>query len=125
SVALRRLPAAVARLRHISDREAGAGDAMPDSGLVERGSRLARGGWAYLQRSREVRRNGGAVPPMRLPERSALVPAHIRRAAEAARVRAEAAAHVGPTAVPAPRPDQQAEAEDDRGTAELARNSAA
>ncbi|WP_226359043.1 hypothetical protein [Pseudonocardia sp. ICBG601] len=101
---------------------------MPDSGLVERGSRLARGGWAYLQRSREVRRNGGAVPPMRLPERSALVPAHIRRAAEAARVRAEAAAHaahVGPTAVPAPRPDQQAEADDDRGAAELARNSAA
>ncbi|MCM3849586.1 hypothetical protein ND486_25660, partial [Pseudonocardia sp. DR1-2] len=127
SVALRRLPAAVARLRHISDREAGAGDAMPDSGLLERGGRIARGGWAYLQRSREVRRNGGAVPPMLLPARSALVPAHIRRAAEAARVRAGAGAHVGPAAVPAPRPDRQAEAEagDDRGAAELARNSAA
>ncbi|NWJ71609.1 glycosyltransferase [Pseudonocardia sp. ICBG1122] len=127
SVALRRLPAAVARLRHISDREAGAGDAMPDSGLLERGGRIARGGWAYVQRSREVRRNGGAVPPMLLPARSALVPAHIRRAAEAARVLAEAGAHVGPTAVPAPRPDRQAETEagDDRGAAELARNSAA
>ncbi|WP_345643471.1 hypothetical protein, partial [Pseudonocardia tropica] len=116
---------AVARLRHISDREAGAGDAMPDSGLLDRGGRIARGGWAYLQRSREVRRNGGAVPPMLLPARSALVPAHIRRAAEAARVRAGAGAPVGPSAVPAPRPDRQAEAADDRGVAELARNSAA
>ncbi|SFO00859.1 Glycosyl transferase family 2 [Pseudonocardia ammonioxydans] len=84
AAALRRLPAAVARLRHISEREAGAGAAMPEAGALQRGARLARGGLAYVRRSREVRRNGGAVPPMLMPRRSSTVPAHIRRAARPA-----------------------------------------
>ncbi|MBP2371105.1 glycosyltransferase family 2 protein [Pseudonocardia parietis] len=81
SVALRRLPAALTRLRHISEREAGAGAAMPDASPRQRAARLARGGREYLRQAREVRRNGGAVPPMLLPRRSSTVPAHIRRAA--------------------------------------------
>ncbi|MBN9736078.1 glycosyltransferase [Pseudonocardia sp. P1] len=84
SAALRRLPAAVARLRHISAREADAGDAVPEAGAAQRGARLARGGWAYLRRSREVRRAGGAVPPMLPPRRASTVPAHVRRAAREA-----------------------------------------
>ncbi|MFP5073212.1 hypothetical protein ACLFMI_26585, partial [Pseudonocardia nantongensis] len=113
SAALRRLPAAAARLRHISDRETGAGDAMPESGPLRRGSRLARGGWAYLRRSHRVRRDGGVVPPMSGPFVSSTVPAHIQRAAAADRAAAVAAieapepgervADLAPARVPAPR----------------------
>ncbi|ANY06210.1 glycosyltransferase family 2 protein [Pseudonocardia sp. HH130630-07] len=103
TVALRRLPAAVARLRHISAREAGAGDAMPDAGAALRGSRLVRGGVAYLRRSREVRQVGGAVPPMTLPRRFTTVPAHIRRAAAEQAARSGAQEVPGPAALPQPR----------------------
>ncbi|MEV1294531.1 hypothetical protein, partial [Pseudonocardia sp. NPDC049635] len=100
AVALRRLPAALARLRHISAREAGAGDAMPEAGPARRGARFARGGWAYLRKSREVRRVGGAVPPLLLPERPRTVPGHVRRAAARANAAQAERATGGPAAGP-------------------------
>ncbi|WP_373865542.1 glycosyltransferase family 2 protein, partial [Pseudonocardia saturnea] len=104
AVALRRLPAALARLRHISAREAGAGDAMPETGLAQRGSRFARGGWAYLRKSRAVRHAGGVVPPLLLAERSRTVPGHIRRAAARANAQqAERTAGATVTGMPQPR----------------------
>ena len=68
SAALRRLPAAIARLRHISDREAGAGEAMPADADQTRTRGLLAGPGAYLRSRRAVRRAGGTVP--------ALMPAH-------------------------------------------------
>lgn len=66
--ALRRLPAAVARLRHISEREAGAGEAMPADADRTRHLGLLAGAPAYLRSRRAVLRAGGSVP--------ALVPEH-------------------------------------------------
>lgn len=64
SAALRRLPAAVARLRHISEREAGAGDAMPQDADRTRHRGLLAGPAAYLRSRRAVRRAGGTVPDL-------------------------------------------------------------
>ncbi|MFP5070084.1 glycosyltransferase family 2 protein [Pseudonocardia nantongensis] len=64
TAALRRLPAAAARLRHISDRETGAGDAMPTDADQTRARGLLTGPRAYLRSRRAVRRAGGAVPPL-------------------------------------------------------------
>ncbi|GAA1390188.1 hypothetical protein GCM10009613_30440 [Pseudonocardia kongjuensis] len=64
AVALRRLPAALARLRHISAREAGAGDAIPTDADQTRTRGLLTGPRAYLRSRRAVRRAGGAVPPL-------------------------------------------------------------
>ncbi|MDN5915489.1 MAG: glycosyltransferase [Pseudonocardia sp.] len=68
AAALRRLPAAIARLRHISAREADAGDAMPTDADQTRTRGLLAGPGAYLRSRRAVRRAGGTVP--------ALMPAH-------------------------------------------------
>ncbi|NMI02065.1 glycosyltransferase family 2 protein [Pseudonocardia acidicola] len=62
--ALRRLPAAVAQLRRISDRETGAGDGMPADAGRERLRGLMAGPWAYLRARRAARRAGGRVPPL-------------------------------------------------------------
>ncbi|ANY07939.1 hypothetical protein AFB00_18365 [Pseudonocardia sp. HH130630-07] len=78
TVALRRLPAAVARLRHISAREAGAGDAMPADADQARARGLLNGPRAYLQSRRAVRRAGGAVPPLVGIEPASTVPGHPR-----------------------------------------------
>ncbi|WP_205016038.1 hypothetical protein, partial [Pseudonocardia sp. EV170527-09] len=76
SVALRRLPAAVARLRHISDREAGAGVAMPADADQTRNRGLLTGPRAYLRSRRAVRRAGGAVPPLIGPARAGTTAPH-------------------------------------------------
>ncbi|OLL76162.1 MULTISPECIES: glycosyltransferase family 2 protein [unclassified Pseudonocardia] len=76
SAALRRLPAAVARLRHISAREAGAGDAMPADADQTRTRGMLNGPRAYLQSRRAVRRAGGAVPPLMGFVGPAVVPGH-------------------------------------------------
>ncbi len=76
SVALRRLPAAVARLRHISDREAGAGVAMPADADQTRNRGLLNGPRAYLRSRRAVRRAGGAVPPLIGPARAGTTAPH-------------------------------------------------
>ncbi|RZT84357.1 glycosyl transferase family 2 [Pseudonocardia sediminis] len=64
AAAMRRLPAAIARLRHISDREAGAGDAMPADADQTRTRGLLAGPGAYLRSRRAVRRAGGTVPAL-------------------------------------------------------------
>ncbi|MFP5022718.1 glycosyltransferase family 2 protein [Pseudonocardia phyllosphaerae] len=64
AAAVRRLPAAVARLRHIAAREAGAGDAVPDDADQTRARGLLTGPRAYLRSRRAVRRAGGSVPPL-------------------------------------------------------------
>ncbi|WP_345640274.1 hypothetical protein, partial [Pseudonocardia tropica] len=67
---------AVARLRHISDREAGAGDAMPDDADQTRNRGLLNGPRAYLRSRRAVRRAGGAVPPLIGPARAGTTAPH-------------------------------------------------
>ncbi len=67
AAALRRLPAAVARLRHISAREAGAGDAIPADADRTRHRGLLAGAPAYLRSRRAVLRAGGSVPVL-VPE---------------------------------------------------------
>ncbi|MFC4460669.1 glycosyltransferase family 2 protein, partial [Pseudonocardia nematodicida] len=74
TAALRRLPAAVARLRHISAREAGAGEAMPADADQTRARGLLTGPRAYLQSRRAVRRAGGAVPPLVTQPMQAVTP---------------------------------------------------
>ncbi|MBW0102487.1 glycosyltransferase family 2 protein [Pseudonocardia sp. KRD291] len=64
AAALRRLPAALARLRHISEREAGAGEAMPADADQTRTRGLLAGPGAYLRSRRAVRRVGGTVPSL-------------------------------------------------------------
>ncbi|TQM10225.1 glycosyltransferase family 2 protein [Pseudonocardia kunmingensis] len=64
AAAFRRLPAAVARLRHISAREGGAGDGMPTGSGRDRLRGLASGPLAYLRGRRAARRAGGRVPPL-------------------------------------------------------------
>ncbi|MEV1296066.1 hypothetical protein, partial [Pseudonocardia sp. NPDC049635] len=76
AVALRRLPAALARLRHISAREAGAGDAIPDDADQTRTRGLLIGPRAYLRSRRAVRRAGGAVPPLIREAPAVVVPGH-------------------------------------------------
>lgn len=68
AAALRRLPAAIARLRHISAREADAGEAMPADADQTRTRGMLAGPSAYLRSRRAVLRAGGTVPP--------LMPAH-------------------------------------------------
>jgi glycosyltransferase involved in cell wall biosynthesis len=67
TAALRKLPAAVARLRHISEREAGAGDAMPADADRTRHRGMLAGAPAYLRSRRAVLRAGGSVPVL-VPE---------------------------------------------------------
>ncbi|WP_373865544.1 glycosyltransferase family 2 protein, partial [Pseudonocardia saturnea] len=76
AVALRRLPAALARLRHISAREAGAGDAIPNDADQTRTRGLLTGPRAYLRSRRAVRRAGGAVPPLIGRSLPVVVPGH-------------------------------------------------
>ncbi len=64
SAALRRLPAAVARLRHIAEREAGAGEAMPADADRTRHRGLLAGPAAYVRSRRAVRRAGGTSPAL-------------------------------------------------------------
>lgn len=64
AAALRRLPAAIARLRRISEREAGAGQAMPADTDRARTRGLLAGPAAYLRSRRAVRRAGGTVPAL-------------------------------------------------------------
>ncbi|MBC3190560.1 glycosyltransferase [Pseudonocardia sp. C8] len=75
SAALRRLPAALARLRYIAAREAGAGDAVPADADQARTRGLLTGPRAYLRSRRAVRRAGGAVPPLVGRDRP-VVPGH-------------------------------------------------
>jgi GT2 family glycosyltransferase len=67
SVAVRRLPAAVAQLRHIAGRESDAGAGMPPGSAKLRLRGLASGPWAYLRARRAARRAGGRVPPLVAP----------------------------------------------------------
>ncbi|MEJ8278652.1 glycosyltransferase family 2 protein [Pseudonocardia spirodelae] len=76
AVALRRLPAAMARLRHISERESGAGEAMPADADQTRTRGLLNGPRAYLRSRRQVRRAGGAVPPLIGPTRAGTTAPH-------------------------------------------------
>jgi glycosyltransferase involved in cell wall biosynthesis len=71
--AVRRLPAAVAQLRHISDRESSARAALPSGTGRARLRGLATGPWAYLRARRAARRAGGRVPPLAPPRSSITV----------------------------------------------------
>ncbi|NMH96223.1 glycosyltransferase family 2 protein [Pseudonocardia acidicola] len=64
AVALRRLPAALAQLRHIAQREVDAGPGMPAGAGLERLRGMAVGPWVYVWERRAVRRAGGRVPPL-------------------------------------------------------------
>jgi len=64
SAALRRLPAAVAQLKVISDREADAGVGMPEDTARLRVGGTLRGPGAYVMARRAVRRAGGRVPSL-------------------------------------------------------------
>ncbi|MBW0105472.1 glycosyltransferase family 2 protein [Pseudonocardia sp. KRD291] len=64
AIAIRRLPAALGRLRHIADREAAAGEALPQDATRRRMRGLLAGPASYLRSRRDVRRAGGTVPPM-------------------------------------------------------------
>ncbi len=64
SAALRRLPAAVAALRRIAEREADAGAGLPPGAAGQRIRGLASGPYAYLRARRATRRAGGRVPPL-------------------------------------------------------------
>ncbi|WP_219416970.1 glycosyltransferase family 2 protein [Pseudonocardia nigra] len=68
AAAARRLPAALAQLRHISERESGAGAGMPTGTGRTRLRGLAAGPWAYLRGRRAARRAGGRVPPLVAPD---------------------------------------------------------
>jgi hypothetical protein len=67
AVAARRIPAAVAQLRRISERESEAGPAMPAGATGVRLRGLATGPVAYLRGRRVARRAGGRVPPLVAP----------------------------------------------------------
>ncbi len=69
AAAVRRMPAALAQLRRIAARESAAGDGMvtPRAGR-ERVRGLLTGPWIYLRERRAVRRAGGNVPPLTLPQ---------------------------------------------------------
>ncbi len=62
--ALRRLPAAVAQMKVISDREADAGVGMPEDTARLRVGGTLRGPGAYVRARRAVRRAGGRVPSL-------------------------------------------------------------
>jgi hypothetical protein len=62
--ALRRLPAAVAQMRTISEREADAGEGMPEDTARLRVGGTLRGPGAYVMARRAVRRAGGRVPAL-------------------------------------------------------------
>lgn len=64
NAALRRLPAAMAQLRVISDREAEAGPGMPQDTARLRVEGTLRGPGAYVMARRAVRRAGGRVPAL-------------------------------------------------------------
>lgn len=70
NAALRRLPAAVAQLRVISDREAEAGVGMPEDTARLRVGGTLRGPGAYVMARRAVRRAGGRVPSLTPSRRS-------------------------------------------------------
>jgi hypothetical protein len=68
-MALRRLPAAVNQMRHISEREAAAGvvDSTGGDTASTNGERLRwmiSGGSAYVRGRRAARQAGGRVPPL-------------------------------------------------------------
>jgi GT2 family glycosyltransferase len=67
AVATRRIPAAVAQLRRISERESEAGPAMPAGATGVRLRGLVTGPVAYLRGRRVARRAGGRVPPLVAP----------------------------------------------------------
>ncbi|WP_433279259.1 glycosyltransferase family 2 protein [Pseudonocardia xinjiangensis] len=67
AAAARRIPAAVAQLRRISERESDAGSGMPAGAAGARLRGLATGPFAYLRSRRVVRRAGGRVPPLVAP----------------------------------------------------------
>jgi GT2 family glycosyltransferase len=62
--AARRIPAALAQLRHIAAREGDAGTGMPAGSGRQRLRGLAVGPWAYLRARRRARLTGGRVPPL-------------------------------------------------------------
>ena len=64
AAALRLAPAAITRLRQITEREAHAGAGRPGCQGRERLRGLVHGSWAYLRTRRTVRRAGGRVPPL-------------------------------------------------------------
>jgi len=63
-MALRRVPAVVAQLRHIEQRESDAGDGMPAASGVARARWMLSGGAAYVRGRRAARRAGGRVPAL-------------------------------------------------------------
>ncbi len=63
-MAARRLPAAVAQLRSIGEREATAGEGMTAGSAGERLGWMLGGGSAYVRGRRAARRAGGIVPPL-------------------------------------------------------------
>ncbi|GAA1831603.1 hypothetical protein GCM10009836_06980 [Pseudonocardia ailaonensis] len=64
AMALRRLPAAVARFRQIGDREGTAGQGVAAGSLRERIGWITDGGTAYVIGRRAVRRSGRPVPKL-------------------------------------------------------------